>query len=158
MKKIKTKKRKTVSHSDHGHKQGAGTKMMGETATTSRTIDDELLWYCSYGSNLSRSRFMTYISGGTPPPTIYSLSSTSVCTRPALLMPWRACRASGGVEGGPRGMPRHNATTGRPPVPPALRALVPALVQLVGRYTRTIFLFICLFVYSLYMILNHCDG
>lgn len=64
MKKIKTKKRKTVSHSDHGHKQGAGTKMMGETATTSRTIDDELLWYCSYGSNLSRSRFMTYISGG----------------------------------------------------------------------------------------------
>jgi hypothetical protein len=72
MKKIKTKKRKTVSHSDHGHKQGAGTKMVGETATTSRTIDDELLWYCSYGSNLSRSRFMTYISGGTPPHHIFS--------------------------------------------------------------------------------------
>ena len=132
--------------------------MTGDTTTTSRTIDDELLWYCSYGSNLSRSRFMTYISGGTAPPPkpLYSLNSTSLCAPVAAQLgscTRRACRASGGVEGGPRGLPRHIATAGRPPVPPALRALVPALVQLVGRYTHEprrsfIYLFCLFFIIS----------
>jgi len=30
-------------------------------------MSEDLVWYASYGSNLSRERFMCYIEGGTPP-------------------------------------------------------------------------------------------
>jgi hypothetical protein len=30
--------------------------------------DGTVMWYCSYGSNLSRARFMAYVTGGTPSP------------------------------------------------------------------------------------------
>jgi len=30
-------------------------------------MNEELVWYAAYGSNLSRDRFMCYIEGGTPP-------------------------------------------------------------------------------------------
>lgn len=51
-------------------------------------LSNDLVWYASYGSNLSIDRFMTYIEGGVAPGSLRSQPGARNATPPRHIMPF----------------------------------------------------------------------